>query len=53
MSKINKEWHENNILGSNQPLDKRIKWHLEHEKFCNCRTMPKSIREEIKKRKLS
>lgn len=51
-NKINKEWHEKNRLGTNQPLEKRITWHMEHEKNCNCRTMPQSIREEIKKRNL-
>jgi hypothetical protein len=51
-SKLNKEWHEKNILGSNQPLDKRISWHIEHEKFCSCREMPQSIRAEIIKRNL-
>ena len=51
-SKVNKVWHEKNILGKNQPLERRIIWHLEHEKNCNCREMPKSIRDEIKKRNL-
>lgn len=49
---MNKEWHEQNVLGSNQNLEKRIAWHIEHEKNCNCRAMPESIRKEILKRKL-
>ena len=50
--RLNKQWHQQNVLGKNQPLEKRIIWHLEHEKNCNCREMPKSIRMEIEKRKL-
>jgi len=48
---INKEWHQKNVLGSNQPLERRITWHEEHEKHCNCREMPQSIRNELNKRK--
>ena len=47
---MNKEWHKQNILGSNQNLENRIAWHIEHEKNCNCRSMPDSIRKEILKR---
>ena len=50
--KLNKEWHQKNVLGSNQPLEKRINWHIEHEKYCNCRAMPISIKNEIMKRKM-
>ena len=49
---LNKKWHEENVLGTNQSLEKRITWHLEHEKHCNCRKMPESIRKEIQKRNL-
>ncbi|HME52077.1 MAG TPA: hypothetical protein VKM55_07655 [Candidatus Lokiarchaeia archaeon] len=49
---INKEWHASNKLPRNAKLDDRIKWHLEHEKNCGCRSIPENLKEEIKKRGL-
>lgn len=48
--KLNKEWHEKNRMPKNPTLDQRVVWHIEHSKHCSCRTMPKNIEEEIKKR---
>lgn len=40
---MNKMWHEKNKLPRNAILDQRIKWHIEHQKNCNCRPIPKSL----------
>ncbi len=45
---INKEWHLKNRMPKNATLEQRIKWHIEHEKNCNCRKMPEKIRREVK-----
>ena len=50
MNKINKDWHDANRMIKNPTLEQRIKWHLEHEKNCQCRPMPEKLREEIKNR---
>jgi hypothetical protein len=48
--KINKEWHEKNIMPKNPTMDQRIQWHLEHAKNCSCRKIEGKIAEEMKKR---
>jgi hypothetical protein len=49
--KINREWHLNNKMPKNPTLEQRAKWHLEHEKNCQCRPIPEKLLEEIAKRK--
>jgi hypothetical protein len=41
---MNKLWHEQNKLPKNATGTQRIKWHLEHQKRCGCRPIPKSLR---------
>ena len=48
--KVNKEWHEKNKLGEKASLDKRVEWHLEHEKNCACAPIPKDVIQELEKR---
>jgi len=43
MSKINKDWHENNKMPPKASDDERIKWHIEHTKNCPCRPIPKGV----------
>jgi hypothetical protein len=50
--KINKEWHQNNLMPKKPTLDQRIAWHLEHSRECSCRVIPPKLLEEIKKRKI-
>jgi hypothetical protein len=50
--KINKAWHEKNVLGKNAPLAKRISWHLRHQENCSCRPVPTSVANEIKGKKV-
>jgi hypothetical protein len=48
---VNKSWHAKNKLLRNYPLEKKVKWHTLHQKNCGCRPIPKSVTEELKKRK--
>lgn len=48
--KINKEWHLSHPMPKNATVEKRIEWHLEHHKKCDCREIPHSLMLEIKKR---
>jgi hypothetical protein len=47
--KINAKWHLANRMPKNPTLEQRVKWHLAHEKNCNCRPMPEKLKTEIKK----
>lgn len=49
--KLNKEWHLKNKMPKNATKIQRIKWHLAHEKNCNCRPMPLKLKEEVLARK--
>jgi len=49
--KINADWHKKNPMPKNATMDKRIKWHSEHVKYCQCRDIPEKVKEEIAKRK--
>jgi hypothetical protein len=40
---INKEWHLSNRMPIKANLEVRGKWHLAHQKNCNCREIPQSI----------
>ena len=48
--KINKEWHLKNIMSKNATFEDRVKWHLAHQKNCNCRPIPEKLLEEMKKK---
>ncbi len=49
--KINKEWHEKNVMPKNPSFDQRVNWHLEHLKHCACgMEIPKKLGEELKRR---
>ncbi len=47
--KINKEWHERNKMPKNPTEEQRLKWHIEHEKNCQCRPMPAKLKEKLSK----
>ncbi|MCL4353921.1 hypothetical protein M1349_00425 [Patescibacteria group bacterium] len=42
--KINAQWHRENKMPKNPKLEDRIKWHRNHQKNCNCREAPESIK---------
>ncbi len=48
--KINKAWHEKNVMPKNPGFEQRVKWHLEHQKHCTCRPIPGKLAEEMKKK---
>jgi hypothetical protein len=48
--KINKEWHDKNVMPKNPTQQQRIDWHLEHQKQCGCRPIPPKLLEEIRKK---
>lgn len=50
MNKINKEWHLKHKMPKNASFDERVKWHLEHQKHCNCRPIAGKLAEEMIKR---
>ncbi len=45
---INKEWHLKNKMPKNAKFEERVKWHLAHQKNCNCRSIPEKLLNEIK-----
>ena len=49
---INKEWHEKNRMPKNPTFEQRAKWHIEHQRNCSCREMPKTLKEQIRKAKI-
>jgi hypothetical protein len=47
---INAEWHSKNRMPKYPTVDQRVKWHMEHSRYCSCRPLSGKILEEIKKR---
>ena len=46
--KLRIEWYSVHWMPVNATLQQRIAWHIEHQKNCNCRPIPKKILLEIK-----
>lgn len=46
--KINRGWHEKNKMPKNAKFEERVKWHLAHQKNCNCRPIPEKLLSEMK-----
>ncbi|WP_170067825.1 hypothetical protein [Flavipsychrobacter stenotrophus] len=46
--KINREWHEKHRIPEKATFEQRAKWHLEHQKNCQCRPIPAKLTEEMK-----
>lgn len=46
--KINKEWHLKNKMPKNATEAERLKWHVAHQKNCNCRPMPDKLKSKLK-----
>lgn len=47
MQNTNREWHERNKMPKTPSVQRRIKWHLAHEKHCACRPIPEKLLKEI------
>ncbi|HUC79055.1 MAG TPA: hypothetical protein VMQ58_02325 [Candidatus Saccharimonadales bacterium] len=43
---MNKLWHEQHKLPKNATEEERLKWHIEHQKQCGCRPIPKSLQKQ-------
>ena len=50
--KLNAEWHLKHPMPKNPTFEQRVKWHLAHQKNCACRSIPATLAEEMKKRKI-
>lgn len=48
---MNKLWHEQNKMPAKATLEQRVQWHLEHQKQCACREVPRSLLPHFKKGK--
>jgi hypothetical protein len=48
-SKLNREWHAANRMPKNATDDERVAWHIEHQRHCQCRTMPKGVQELLRR----
>jgi hypothetical protein len=48
---INKVWHRKNKMPENPTEEQRLKWHIAHNKNCNCRPIPVNLLEKIKNNK--
>jgi hypothetical protein len=40
---MNTEWHRRNKMPANATEQQRLAWHVEHQKHCQCRPMPKRL----------
>jgi hypothetical protein len=49
---MNKGWHAKNVMPKSATFEQRVKWHLEHQKHCTCRPIPKKLLEEMKRKGL-
>lgn len=47
---MNKAWHEKHIMPKNATFNQRVKWHLEHQKHCQCRPIPAKLLEQMKEK---
>jgi len=47
---INKAWHSTHRMPKNATFDQRVKWHLEHQKHCQCRPIPAKLLAHMKEK---
>jgi hypothetical protein len=48
---INKEWHLKNKMPKNPSQKERMEWHIEHNKYCDCRKPTEKLLKEIEEYK--
>jgi hypothetical protein len=48
--KLNAEWHRQHQLPKNSAFEQRVTWHLQHQRNCACRPVPKKLLEEMKRK---
>jgi len=44
---INRNWHLKNKMPKKATTEQRLKWHIEHMKYCQCRKPTEKILKEI------
>ncbi len=49
---MNREWHDQHRLSTGASLEERVQWHIEHAETCACRPVPRSVLEELERRRL-
>ena len=49
-NRINREWHENNVMPKNPTMEVRIEWHRAHQAACGCRKIPDKVMEAMLQR---
>lgn len=49
MRKINREWHEKNVMPKNASEEQRLAWHAEHARNCGCRKIEGGVAELFRK----
>ena len=42
---MNVEWHRDNRMPKNASTRQRLAWHLEHQRFCQCRPIPARLKQ--------
>jgi len=47
---LNADWHRRHPMPPKPTLEERVRWHVEHQKQCGCRQMPKTVRDALRKR---
>ena len=48
---MNKAWHERNRMPKNPTTEQRLAWHIQHERNCDCRPMPESLKKLAARKK--
>lgn len=47
MGNINKKWHLSNKMPENPSHEQRMKWHLKHNKNCQCHPISIKLQKEL------
>jgi hypothetical protein len=47
---MNAEWHDRHPMPRRPTIAQRVTWHREHQKHCDCRPIPASIRPFLRTR---
>jgi len=50
---MNKPWHSEHKMLPKATIEQRIHWHMEHQKHCACREVPKSLLKYFQDKKTS
>ena len=48
-ARMNREWHRLHPMSPKATREQRIKWHAAHATACACRSVPKSLEQDVEK----